>query len=540
MTWFASMTYVAALSRRFLTAAVLLALTWTAAGQAQPVRVCAFGFNSHDELVVLRSRLPPNKFDFVDFSADLVAAQNARSARLTAAAAAGQSVEDAAAPWLLNLCRLDLQCDISIYSGEFAGRFFGRYGSSLSLQEMEEASCQTRCEGLFHDSQEVFLLACNTLATKDRDSRTPREYLQVLLDHGFDRSAAEDVVELRYGPLGPSFRESFRRIFMGVPRIYGFSSIAPRGEWTATCLREYFQSEGDYGRYLERASGDTKPNKKLLAAFRGTSFVQMSGMTASEPRAADRDLVCTVYDDTQAVAQRLRTIQQLLTRSDFLSFLPTIEVFLNRHAPQQWLGEERQIFTEIQRQEPAREQVIRLVHGLEASALKMGLAHLARQLEWITSDEFRRLAVDGARQLLLQPLSSEVVDIMCEITKLQPIGGEFGSEDLPESMFHQAEGLRLVACLSPVDERVSACLVAGLDSADVWARRWAAYALSRRLPLEDAILKRVASHLDDASMDVRERLQWLFKAQRPLSADVREAIWERDPQLAEELQPEAR
>lgn len=534
MAWFASMTFVAALSRPPLCGALLLALTWTAPGQAQQVRVCTFGFNSHDELAVFRS-LPPDKFDVVDFSADLVAAQNARSARLTAAAAAGQSVEETAAPWLLNLCRPELPCDITIYSGEFAGRFFGRYGSSMSLQEMEEASCQTRCQGLFHDSQEVFLLACNTLATKDRDSRTPREYLQVLLDHGFDRSAAEDVVELRYGPLGPSFRESFRRIFMGVPRIYGFSSIAPNGEWTASCLRKYFQSKGDYGRYLKRAFGDTKPNKKLLAAFRGTSLVQMSGMMATEPRAADRDLVCGVYDDTQTVAQRLRTIQQLLARSDLLSFLPTIEVFLNRHPPQQWQGEERQVFMEIQQQEPAREQVIRLVHDLEVSALKMELAHLARQLEWITSDEFRRLAVHGARQLLVQPLSSEVVDIMCEITKLQPIGGEFGSEDLPETLFHQAEGLRLVACLSPVDERVSARLVAGLDSADVWARRWAAYGLSSRLPLGDAVLERVASHLDDASMDVRERLQWLFKAQRPLSADVRKAVRARAPQLAEEL-----
>jgi hypothetical protein len=165
----------------------------------------------------------------------------------------------------------------------------------------------------------------------------------------------------------------------------------------------------------------------------------------------------------------------------------------------------------------------------------MELAHLARQLEWMTSDEFWRLAVDGARQLLLQPLSSEVVDIMCEITKLQPIGGEFGSEDLPETLFHKAEGLRLVACLSPLDDRVSGRLVASLDSADAWARRWAVYALSRRLPLDDAVLTRLASHLDDASMDVRERLHWLFKAQRPLSADVRAAIRARDPQLAEEL-----
>src|SRR5208337_4906815 len=107
MAWFASMTFVAALSRPPLCGALLLALTWTAPGQAQQVRVCTFGFNSHDELAVFRS-LPPDKFDVVDFSADLVAAQNARSARLTAAAAAGQSVEETAAPWLLNLCRPEL------------------------------------------------------------------------------------------------------------------------------------------------------------------------------------------------------------------------------------------------------------------------------------------------------------------------------------------------------------------------------------------------------------------------------------------------
>jgi hypothetical protein len=539
MPWLTPKTSVAALVRPLAFRALFLALTWTAAAHAQPVRVCAFGFNSHDELAVFRSKLPPDEFDFIDFSADLVAAQNARSARLSAAAAAGQNMEDDGASWLLNLCRPDLQCDITIYSGEFAGRFFGRYGSSLSLPELEKASCQQRCQGLFHP-QEVFLLGCNTLATKDRDSRTPQEYLQVLLDHGFDRSTAEEVVELRYGPLGPSFRESFRRIFMGVPRIYGFSSVAPRGEWTATRLREYFQSEGDYGRYLQRAFGDTKPNKRLLAAFRDTSLAQTSGMTPAEAGAVGRDLVCGVYDDTRTLAERVGIIHQLLARPDFLSFLPTIEAFLSRRPPAQWQGEARQLLSEIQQQEPARTRVIRLVHDLEVSALKMELAHLARQLEWMTGDEFRRLAVFGARQLLLQPPSSEVVDIMCEITKLQPIGGEFGSEDLPESLFREAEGLRLVACLSPLDDRVSARLVTGLDSTDVWARRWAAYALSERIPLDDAVLERVASHLGDSSSDVRERLQWIFKAQRPLSTGVQQAVRACDPQFAQELQPQAR
>src|SRR5690606_32239748 len=109
-------------------------------------------------------------------------------------------------PWLLDACSPDLTCDLVIFTGEFAGRFFGERGVSLSLQELEEASCDPRCTGLFHAPREVFLLGCNTLATKDPDSRTPQEYMRVLLDHGFDRPTAERVVAMRYGPLGQSFR----------------------------------------------------------------------------------------------------------------------------------------------------------------------------------------------------------------------------------------------------------------------------------------------------------------------------------------------
>lgn len=38
----------------------------------------------------------------------------------------------------------------------------------------------------------------------------------MLVEHDFDRATAEPVVALRYGPLGPSFREAVRRIFAGV------------------------------------------------------------------------------------------------------------------------------------------------------------------------------------------------------------------------------------------------------------------------------------------------------------------------------------
>jgi hypothetical protein len=40
---------------------------------------------------------------------------------------------------------------------------------------------------------------------------------------------------------------------------------------------------------------------------------------------------------------------------------------------------------------------------------------------------------------------------------------------------------------------------------------------------------------DDPSQDLRERLRWIFKAQKPLSERVRRAIATRDRALAEEL-----
>lgn len=503
--------------------------------QAAQFRVCAFAFHSPHELAAIKSQLSPKDFEFIELTPAHVFGDKSVESMPRISSAASDPLAEDTPGWLMNRCRPDLRCDIVVYSGEFAGGFFGNYGVSLNVQEIEEASCQSPCQGLFHDPREVFLLACNTLATKNADNRTPREYLHVLLAHGFSRADAERVVDLRYGPLGPSFRESLRRSFMGVPRIYGFSSVAPRGEITAALLQQYFERKGDYARYLTRAERDSKPNKELFESFAGTSLVQTTGLTPLETAAADRALVCRLYDDTQTVVERLRIVQQLFARRDFLSFVPTLEVFLSRHTPEKLCGEERRLFVEIQLLEAPRRQMIELMYSLNVSALKMQMAHLALQLGWIGTDEFRRLAVEGAKQLLAEPLSSEVVDIACELIRYVPAGAGLRSEEIPEEFFWHSEGFRLLDCLSPADARLSARMLAGLESIDESTRLWAAYALSRRLPLDDAVLKALARRLNDPSAGVRDRLQWIFGAQLPLSADVLAAIRERDPALAKTL-----
>jgi hypothetical protein len=506
--------------------AVLLGLLLVVAdAHAARLAVCVFSFHGPDEIQVFKDRLPAEDFDVIDLSPHQLPVATLTPPRPDDRAPAGR--------WLFDLCRPDLRCDVVVYSAEFAGSFFGAYGKALTLSDMEEASCQPRCDGLFHQPLEVFLLGCNTLATKAEDTRTPAQYLQVLLDHGFDRATAERVVGIRYGPLGPSFRESLRRIFMGVPRLYGFSSVAPSGERTAPLLERYFDAKGDYRRYLEQADRDSGRNAELLAAFRGTDLVQDTGLAPAEPAAADRDLICRLYDEDETVADRLRIIVQLMAREDFLAFVPTIQLFIDRHPPGQLAGEERELFEEIRRSDAARDELLRLVRELDVSALQLELAHFARHLGWLSPGAFRALAVDAARELLHRPLTTEVVDVMCEIPRHESLRDEFEADDLPATLFGDPEGIRLVDCLSPSDPRVSDHLAAGLDHPDPATRLWAAYALSRRLPLPDAILMRLVAHLNDG--DLRERVQWILVAQAPLSTPVRQAVAARDPGLAEAL-----
>jgi hypothetical protein len=510
-----------------LAASLLAALAVAREGRAEARRVCAFSFHGPEELAVFESRLPASGFEILDLSPPPLLGE------------AGSSASPEAQGWLRGVCRADLRCDVVLFTAEFAGRFFGSCGRSLSLQELEEASCDPRCDGIFHTPREVFLLACNTLATKDEDLRGPAIYLQILLDHGFDRASAERVVAMRYGPLGPTFREALRRVFLGVPRIYGFSSAAPLGRYSAPMLERYFASVGDYRRHLDQVARSGEPNRALAAAFAGTSFVETTGLQTTGDAAADRARICALYDERNPVARRLEIVRELVARPDFLAFVPSVQVFIDRHPAEKMSAEERRIYADIQGNAAARERVLALVEQLDVSALRLELAHFTVHMGWMTEQQLHELATETARELLRRPLTNEVVDVMCEVPRHESVGGRFTSADLPPHLFRDAEGIRFVSCLAPPGDDVSERLAAVLGAEDPELRLWAAHALTRRLPLPEPVLLTVVAHLGDRSADVRERLEWIFRAQRPLPDDVRRALAQQAPALAAELEPAA-
>jgi hypothetical protein len=334
---------------------------------------------------------------------------------------------------------------------------------------------------------------------------------------------------MRYGALGPSFRESFRRVFAGVPRLYGFDSVAPTAEYTAPLLGRYFARVGDYVRHLDADGPSGAPNDALLRTFHGTGLVQTSGLMPREPAYADRERVCRIHDEAVPVADRLRMLRDFMDRPDFLDFLPTLQHFVDRHPPDRLDADAARVFDDVRHADAARDEVLDLVRRLDVSALQLELAHLALHLGWMRPAAFRTLAVDGARELLGRFLTSDVVDVVCAIAWHAPIGDAVSADDLRPDLFDEPEGIRLVDCLSPADPRVSDRLAARLDHPDVSTRLWAGYALSHRLPLDDAALARVASHLDDSSAEMRARMRWILTAQPPASRPVRRAVAAHDP-----------
>jgi len=258
----------------------------------------------------------------------------------------------------------------------------------------------------------------------------------------------------------------------GVPRIYGFASAAPKGEYTAPMLERYFDTVGDYRRHLDALTAGGPPNAPLRAAFKGTSLVETDGLEAAEPGARDR--------------------------------------------------------------------VVGLVYQLDVSALQLELGHFAVHMGWLEPERFRALAIEGARRLLTRPLDGEVVDVMCELPKHEQIGGHFDSGDLPEALFRDPEGIRLISCLAPPGDDVSVRIAAALESPDPVLRLWAAHALSRRLPLPGSVLLGVVAHLGDPAPDVTTRLRWILIAQRPLPPEVLRALDARDPALAREARAASR
>lgn len=145
--------------------------------------------------------------------------------------------------WLQKACQTQKQnntkCDVLLISGHFGGLFFGEKTiPTLSLDEMFKQSCDAGCPEIFENVKSVYLMGCNTLASKKADHRSIDEYLRVLVNDGFPLENAEMVASARYAQFGESIENKMRMVFPKAQVIFGFDSTGPKGATAGPLLKK--------------------------------------------------------------------------------------------------------------------------------------------------------------------------------------------------------------------------------------------------------------------------------------------------------------
>lgn len=380
-----------------LIAAASLAAAPAVAGKKT---VCTITVNSADEKETFRERLPRGEYEFVEL------------------------VEKGRGDWLRSACARQVKCDALVISGHFnAGETF--YSDRLDrheyleIDELERASCNASCASLFSKLKEVYLFGCESL----------------------------NPDATRYASAhGESGRERMRRIFAGVPVIYGFSSSAPVGPTAAMLLGRYF----DGGARGEFASG--RPSAGLLRAFSRNSMASVPGAKPGEPLALERRQVCRFFDERETTATRLGEVHAMLRGDD-------------RHVARH-LGRIEKLLAAIpgtERDAPGTGQALDAIAAdREAEARFLALARraepetrarmvgVAGSLGWLTDEGQRDEIVAMVNDLLARPGTGFAeVDLVCSLNKDGALDGQLAR--LAASPTGSAAHAALRACLGSRD-----------------------------------------------------------------------------------------
>jgi HEAT repeat protein len=508
-----------------------LALLVAAEGLADPRRtVCSVTLHSEAEIATLRARPPEDEFRFVELT-ELVPA--------TSGAPGGARSED---DWLGAACQSGIRCDVLVVSGHFGGSFFGASGRTLRLADLEAHACRNDCSGVLGHPTEVFLLGCNTAASKARDHRSPDEYLQALREDGISRRSAERIVESRYGPLGNSFRARMERVFAGVPHVYGFGSVAPAGPTAAIALERYLGRIASYGTHLERMSSGAEPapNRVLARALGHTTFVEFAGMSSHGEAAAQRELVCSLYDDTRPAEDRLGVVETMAADPEFLAFVPSIERFFDTHPRWSLQGPLAEAsLGRLEGMARPRSDLLERLDALGAPTLRSELAGVAASLGWIDEARYQRIARETVVELLDRDMGLEEQNAICALAP------ELGEADLREDeldpeIFDDPTGSRRAArhaarallCVEPREPALRARMALALDD-ERWGVRARALETLARLGVDDPDVWAVAARMlaNDPRTEVRAEAARALAARPPAgSAALSQAL--RDPEPA--------
>lgn len=330
--------------------------------------VCSMTYNSNEELEIMKKYLPDSQFQFVELlpENEIVDSRNDKPA----------------------YCKKNVECDVLVISGHFGGAFFGKNNLTHTLEDLERASCQDECSGVFHHPKEVFLFGCNTLAGKQTDSRTPEEYVQVLIRDGFTPQQAELTAAFRYSPVGSTNVTRFQRIFKGVTRIGGFNTKGPTGFQIASSVDQYFKQVGpSYSKSLDQLN-NFKPDSYITKLLKNRGFEQIPGSN----RSSESPPICYLENNKSPTIDKLLWIEKNLKHESWLNVLNETGDFFNKLNTQKLSTEEVQVIQRIKSQKNWLQEIELVINQLDSLyTVQRKLISFLKKMELATDVELRSL-----------------------------------------------------------------------------------------------------------------------------------------------------
>lgn len=420
--------------------------------------ICSMTFNSADEKQVFKQYLTPHDYNLKE----LVPANKDPN-------------------WFKKACNEIQQCDILVISGHFGGIFFGEQSSStLSLNELINARDKSFCPAILDKPKSVFLMGCNTLASKLPDHRSVNDYLRVLTGDGFPLNLAEEVAAARYLNFGQSVLETMSSVFNKTELLVGFDSTGPLGAQAAPKLKKAFELSSIKDRNATGISKDA-----ILSAFQGTN------LKAIKPQVANVDLIRSnaLSLDFEKAKESWLTILKLDNISKYYDFLiknqnhPTLSKLLtenlkiaaNVHSKMREIFFQAAGLSEIQVKILDFLKLHQLIdyYTYEELLLKISSSILMRDLDYISADQLCTLYKTHREIDIFSKLSSnEVTKIDKSIYRdiINECGGKFTQKNNWSNAYQCLinQTTHDWACLTEnqLDLDISACVLAKSRNTD--------------------------------------------------------------------------
>jgi hypothetical protein len=439
--------------------AALLGAAGANDARAAAKTVCTITVNSPDEQATFQRYLPKDKFEFVEL------------------------VERGRPDWLASACRRQIRCDVLVISGHYDGgnEFFSdRVDKSeyLPVDEMERVSCSESCPGLFSQLKEVYLFGCNTLNPGANNSASA-EIERSLLRSGHSPADAGKLARALSSRHAESSRDRMRLVFVNVPAIYGFASVAPVGPAAASILGRYFQSAGT------GEVGGGRASSRLLGQFSPQGMTVTNGLTDTDAQFAFRRDVCRFVDD-RPPEQKLAFVHGLLGReaAEVRLFLDRIEEYIDSlPASQRDTPAVAKALDDIAHDRSARDRFLDFARHADRPAVRARMLKLARSLGWLSPEGLKdELIAMLAEQLARESVSAADVDLACTLNDAHELDGYLDRLRPPPTLADKAGHSAILACLGSSEAR--ARVLAALAGSDERAVESAQVYLQHR-PLTD-------------------------------------------------------